>query len=139
MQVLASLFSSRPNILLAGDFNFDDKRNFVEGGPLENDNLSLIFPDFVDVWEVVGEGDGFSFDTLLNGMVGGGRKVERMRYDRVILRGDWTAKEMKVIGKEAVDDEKKIWPSDHFGLFTSVSTDQDACAGHIVYKSNDSD
>ena len=49
-------------IILCGDFNFCSDSNFgsapSDACPLENDHLSAIFPDFVDVWPLLHGADG---------------------------------------------------------------------------------
>lgn len=78
-----------PLTILAGDFNFCSYRNFVPSLPLENDDLSVCLPGWLDVWQALKDASqepGYTFDTELNAFteaMGCGR-YERMRYDRVM-------------------------------------------------------
>ena len=83
-QVSARTLADHPRALLCGDFNFDSQRNFSGTGPLENNCLEAVLPDFVDVWPLLRPADrGFTFDSERNPVI---HKPERMRYDRVCVR-----------------------------------------------------
>jgi endonuclease/exonuclease/phosphatase family metal-dependent hydrolase len=123
--------------LLVGDFNFCSERNFhiVPNQPLENDVLQKVLPEYVDVWPMlhdVGlsldsnteEKDmGYTFDSNVNKMI---PVVERMRYDRVLVRcgkhsiSKCRPEEIVLVGVEPLRissvDGEQVWPSDHFGL-----------------------
>lgn len=73
--------------VLCGDFNFDSDRNFRDDGrPLENDILNGVMPLYKDVWlQLHPPASGKTYDTEVNLMLP--RKEERMRYDRIMLRG----------------------------------------------------
>lgn len=110
--------------ILMGDFNFDDKKNWSKSDTkLEND----IFQDdpqvsqFNDVWSCLRpEEEGKTFDTTVNTML---RHYERMRYDRVIIKSnEWKPASIELVGNKQIGittDGRFIFPSDHFGLFTS--------------------
>jgi tyrosyl-DNA phosphodiesterase 2 len=125
--------------VLCGDFNFDSRRNYSGKGPLENDVLTEVLPDFVDVWpSLMGRVSGFTFDSDQNPML---RRSERMRYDRIMLRGGRPLS-IERLGTATLADpvygfnaellEKTsdsvpstclpcLCPSDHFGLLCSFT------------------
>lgn len=124
--------------LLVGDFNFCSERNFriVPNQPLENDVLSKVLPEYVDVWPLLHaeekDRQGYTFDSEVNKMIS---RPERMRYDRVLIRGVGTCRgvspsDISLVGVDAIIMPAKlptaVWPSDHFGLLASFKLLQDA-------------
>lgn len=116
------------NCILAGDFNFDDERNFdpSDKEPIENTIFSTeehVKP-YVDIWTLFHEpGTGKTRDTTVNKMLKG-EKEEHMRYDRVILKSSTvTAKNIDLLGTSQVGyfEEKSVFPSDHFALLAKFS------------------
>jgi len=124
------------NAILCGDFNFCSYRNFTGTGPLENDCLQQILPDFVDVWPLIQPGEkGYTFDSEVNTML---MRPEQMRYDRVLFRTHskrLQPQTISILGNQSATTETtnprfatvdqipthmldKVFPSDHFGLKT---------------------
>jgi len=115
--------------LFMGDFNFDATRNFVPHKlPLENDQLAVKFPDYVDVWAVLHpDRIGYTFDTDTNAMLDWMRhEPETMRYDRILAacQPRCTVDVIEMIGTEPitnVGDVNYILPSDHYGLVCRIA------------------
>ena len=89
-QLVAAELALRPYraAVLCGDFNFDSTRNFNEGGgELENAVLGEVLgPAWIDAWAALRPSEpGYTFDSVRNGVIGA--RFERMRYDRVMVRG----------------------------------------------------
>ncbi len=90
-----NVLSKFQHALLCGDFNFCSLNNFNGRGPLENDSLVRLMPNYKDVWVELKQSGvepnmqsadycGYTFDTSANPMIG--ERDERMRYDRVVYR-----------------------------------------------------
>lgn len=96
-QVLAGF----QDVVLVGDFNFDSERNFdPPHQPLENDCLTAIMPDYCDLWPVLRNERGYTFDSTLNPYIA---SPERMRYDRVLVRAPtWRATSIDIFGDHCV-------------------------------------
>lgn len=128
------------NSILCGDFNFCSHSNYNGRGPLENESLLRIMPEYIDLWpQLHPDRMGFTFDSAANPMIG---KEERMRYDRIVYRSTpgssratvvWRPVKMELIGDTPIKrqdgstvmvDHKHtenlkvpLLPSDHFGLY----------------------
>jgi endonuclease/exonuclease/phosphatase family metal-dependent hydrolase len=124
-------------VLLCGDFNFCSESNFgaapTAASPLENNDLSAIFPDFVDVWPALhaSSGDkGYTFDRARNGMLRDmGSADPPCRLDRVLLCSAraWRPCSIALLGASEIHSTRlsagggssktvAVFPSDHFGL-----------------------
>ena len=109
-----------PLTILAGDFNFCSYRNFVPSLPLENDDLAVCLPGWLDVWEALKDTSsepGYTFDTELNAFteaMGCGR-CERMRYDRVmaLVSGPTGGGVEGSVGMDVAEGVGQVWaPTD---------------------------
>jgi len=128
LRAISELFAYSEHVLLMGDFNFDPDCNFSGRGDLENDNLALLLPQFVDVWpSLYPDNKGYTLDSQVNRMI---TKHEQMRYDRVLLHSNlsqlqnkrWKVSRLELIGNRSfttdrLNHHRPVFPSDHFGLF----------------------
>lgn len=134
----ATALSGSPLALLCGDFNFDDTKTFgdwLQRWPqrapdeLENNVLSEVLPEFVDVWREVHPDDpGYTFDGTTNPVVR--TRQERMRYDRVMLRGGEAGLQPQAIAMLGTQprDDRGSRPSDHYGLLVDLALPEaDSC------------
>jgi len=147
LEIINSDLSTIPHALILGDFNFDSSRNYIDIGPLENDNLAKVVPEFIDIWAILHPHDiGFTFDSQVNSVI---TKYEQMRYDRIILKSKdkkWIPTSIEILGntpfkirdvidlKDSIQNKSSLVPplkeyqkldpnmslfaSDHFGLVT---------------------
>lgn len=132
--------------VLCGDFNFCSYRNFKEGGTLENAEMQQTLHAYVDCWPALRDAEpGYTFDSDLNDNI---IQEERMRYDRVMWRGErMRPARIELVGTRPIEVEmgaedeaalpanpfetppprkKRVYPSDHFGLvcdFAAVVAD----------------
>lgn len=128
-------------VILCGDFNFCSDTNWglppSDACPLYNDQLSAIFPDFVDVWPLLhgtAGPKGYTWDCLSNLMLRDmGTKDPLCRLDRVVMRSDsrWSASSVDMLGTSPIHHAQlpgdagstqrtvSIFPSDHFGLLAA--------------------
>ena len=104
-----------PQSLLMGDFNFCHT-NEIEENRLPKSHI--------DVWPTLRDEPGWTEDTAINLMrLDYKGKEKQARYDRVLLGkdGPWMAHKIEIIGTEPVsEDNPRIFPSDHFGLFVEL-------------------
>jgi hypothetical protein len=108
--------------LLCGDFNF------CSTWPEENQNIPQ---DFRDLWpELHPNEPGWTEDTEINVMRFEMKNAHKqVRFDRVLLHEQPTSRcrvipqFMELVGLDHVPGNEKLWPSDHFGLFTRFSVD----------------
>lgn len=117
------------NVIFCGDMNWDDKGD----GPFP-------LPDgWIDAWDELKPGEnGWTYDTKANIMLSGNRKLQK-RLDRFVCKlSDFKVDSIEMIGKEAIPGityikEKKVrqeirnlelpvFPSDHFGLVLTISS-----------------
>eukprot|EP00732_Lithocolla_globosa_P006143 Lithocolla_globosa_v1_NODE_6931_length_1013_cov_199.186848.p1 type:complete len:298 gc:universal NODE_6931_length_1013_cov_199.186848:961-68(-) len=122
LEICQKVFSSSPNAILCGDFNFCSYRNFnFNDKDLENDGLTSTMSDYDDVWLLLNDPKthpGFTFDSEINQNI---FQNEQMRYDRVMLRSQtWHAESIRLVGNEPIEKGGKVFPSDHFGLLTTL-------------------
>jgi endonuclease/exonuclease/phosphatase family metal-dependent hydrolase len=161
MKEIKDVFSSKSSALLAqspstvcsacdpvvfcGDFNFCSDSNWgvppSEASPLYNNDLSAIFPDFVDVWPQLHATDGlkgYTWDCCSNLMLKDkGNKDPLCRLDRVLMRSDgrWRASSVDMLGTSSIHTLQlpgdagsagasvSVFPSDHFGLHAVFKLD----------------
>jgi endonuclease/exonuclease/phosphatase family metal-dependent hydrolase len=131
-------------VILCGDFNFCSESNFgaapTAASPLENSDLSAIFPEFVDVWPALhassGE-KGYTYDSKSNGMLQDmGSTDPRCRLDRVMLCSAraWRPCSIDLLGTSEIHCTRRssgggscktiaVFPSDHFGLVAVFKRD----------------
>ncbi|KAK4792263.1 hypothetical protein SAY86_022698 [Trapa natans] len=125
---LIPLLDGSPNVIFAGDTNWDDK---LDG------NFPLC-DGWVDVWTHLRPGEkGWTYDTKSNKMLSGNRTLQK-RLDRIMCKlQDFRVAEIEMIGLEAIPGlsyckEKKVGkeikklvlpvlPSDHYGLLLTIS------------------
>ena len=113
--------------VLCGDFNFDDKRAWVGGPPVENEEMIERMVGWNDLWTELRdeEENGYTFEGGVNSFVR--KKDEVMRYDRILLRsedGKWRGEWISKLGVEPFmesEDGLKVFPSDHYGLHTILT------------------
>ncbi|KAJ3689022.1 hypothetical protein LUZ61_018186 [Rhynchospora tenuis] len=126
-QQSVNLLEASPNIIFAGDMNWDDKAD----GPFP---LTKIW---TDAWtQLRPDEEGFTYDTKLNPMLTGNRSL-RKRLDRFLVKStDFEATGIEMIGKDAIPGVKHfkdkkvrnevkrlelpVLPSDHFGLLLTL-------------------
>jgi endonuclease/exonuclease/phosphatase family metal-dependent hydrolase len=150
LQKIVEILGKEPNVLLMGDFNFDEyhsykdieairakrrfggnKKELVKDLPandpktLENNVLQEVLPEFKDLWKVFHPNDlGYTFDTEANKML---RNYEQMRYDRIVakLGSQWSADSIELFAHQCLDLNQTggevVFPSDHFGLLATFS------------------
>lgn len=131
----ATALSGSPPALLCGDFNFDDTKTYGDWlrrlpqrapDELENNVLSEVLPEFVDVWRDVHPDDpGYTFDGATNPAVQ--TRQNRMRLDRVMFRGGeagWRPQAIAMLGTQPRDD-RGTRPSDHYGLVVDLALPED--------------
>jgi len=112
LQECVKILAPHGNALLVGDFNFDSQQNFSPPHePLENEALSQIMPQFVDLWPSLRpEERGLTFDSGVNPYIG---KSEHMRYDRIMTRlSSWRPIDIDMFGHEAMDHLVQLSPSE---------------------------
>ncbi|KAF3335526.1 Tyrosyl-DNA [Carex littledalei] len=122
-----NLLEASPNIIFAGDMNWDDK----------NDGPFPLTTSWTDTWtQLRPDEDGYTYDTKLNPMLTGNRSL-RKRLDRVLVKfTDFEATQIEMIGRDAIPGVKyfkdkkvkkevkklelPVLPSDHFGLLLTI-------------------
>ena len=141
----STICSACDPVILCGDFNFCSDSNWgvppSEASPLYNNDLSAIFPDFVDVWPQLHATDGlkgYTWDCCSNLMLKDkGTKDPLCRLDRVLLRSDgrWRASSVDMLGTSSIHTLQlpgdagstgagvSVFPSDHFGLHAVCKLD----------------
>jgi len=129
LQVIAEHLKPWSRAVLCGDFNFDASRTFGDWfrpapkyGPdeLENAKMKRTLVGYEDAWEALHGSDdpGYTFDGETNPACIRNR-AERMRYDRVMVRG-LRPRTVRLLGLTAID-ESGIKPSDHYGLVVDLA------------------
>jgi endonuclease/exonuclease/phosphatase family metal-dependent hydrolase len=136
LQIASRTLRRFDDVAICGDFNFCSYRNFRPGTTLENTAMTSTLHEYVDVWpslvplppeakEVTsydncsveaGMALGFTFDSARNPMI---RKLERMRYDRIMFKstgGRWVPVGIELVVTQPIDGQSDLLPSDHFGL-----------------------
>jgi len=101
------------NAVVLGDFNMRDAENSRIGSP------------YLDVWPALRpDEDGFTEDTSINLMRYDMKDKHRhVRFDRVLLKGDWRATEIELLGTEPIAaDRPRVFPSDHFGVQCRITS-----------------
>ncbi len=104
-----------PDAVLLGDFNFGD------GAEPETSRLDR---SYRDLWRELHPGEpGFTWNIEKNGLArrGSFRGETSRRLDRILVRSNvWRAKDIRIIGDEAMGADGKLFPSDHFGLVATL-------------------
>lgn len=105
--------SRRPSAtrVLCGDLNF---------GEGEEPDSSHLDSSYVDVWNALHPGDpGYTWDiersemARVSSFVGEGSR----RLDRVLVQSErWRSESIRIIGDTPVTPDRRLFPSDHFGL-----------------------
>ena len=123
LKEISKILNQNPTSLLMGDFNFDSNTNYLNHPlPLENDSLKTILPYHQDIWSKLKKESGFTFDPKKNELLKGNEEGQ-MRIDRILIKSKkWIPKTIKLIGDIPFmkDSKKQIFPSDHFGLMTTI-------------------
>jgi hypothetical protein len=84
----------------------------------DGDIFDKTFSEWKDCWE--GKVDGYTYNTETNPYL---KKISKRivsRLDRILIMGKSKVVESKVISK-LTDDKIKLEPSDHYGVFTTLS------------------
>mmetsp|Transcript_1158 Transcript_1158/g.4317 ORF Transcript_1158/g.4317 Transcript_1158/m.4317 type:complete len:410 (+) Transcript_1158:3-1232(+) len=127
--------ATTPSVLLAGDFNWSERR----WGSQASDGEMPLPESWADAWPALhGSSDaGHTYDAKANAMLTGSLKG---RLDRCVcrLRGGWELEEARLVGKEPLCDRGSnlpvtytrmgrsgpqtlpVCPSDHFGLVVQL-------------------
>ena len=107
----SSSSSRSSGLVLCGDLNFGDGEE-PETGRLDE--------SYVDVWKTLRPGDaGYTWDMERSEMARAGSFVGEAsrRLDRVLLRSEeWRGESINIVGNAPVNDDRRVFPSDHFGL-----------------------
>ena len=116
LDYISILMKKAENRILLGDFNFGD---------LEEPETSHINAKYRDVWtELFGYSDGFTWNIEDNNMAlrGSFPTEKSRRLDRIMVDLDaWKVHDCVIIGnKPIVENNKDIFPSDHFGLLGTI-------------------
>ncbi|KAG0478998.1 hypothetical protein HPP92_013717 [Vanilla planifolia] len=111
-----------PNVVFGGDMNWDE----VNDGPFP------LLGSWVDAWaELREEENGWTYDTKANQSLRGYRPLQK-RLDRFVCKlRDFDLVDMELIGREPIpgisychrNKENPVYPSDHFGLLLTISSD----------------
>ncbi|KAG2387435.1 hypothetical protein C9374_001767 [Naegleria lovaniensis] len=100
---------------LCGDFNFDSEENYhKDTTPLENENLENFYPDFMDIWKEL----KYPLQDMGKTFLG-----DQSRLDRMLLKSSiFEPVEITMLGTKPFKEAhgKPIYPSDHFGLLTTL-------------------
>lgn len=131
LEEAAQALRNKPCAILCGDFNFDATQTYGDwrlSAParkpedLENRVLQEVLPAFVDVWPAVNTEVGYTFDGLVNPRCCHDVD-ERMRYDRIMVRGSVAPFAASLLGTKAIN-HSGIMPSDHFGVMADFDIAQ---------------
>jgi tyrosyl-DNA phosphodiesterase 2 len=130
-QQAINLLEASPNIIFAGDMNWDDK----------TDGCFPLTTSWTDAWtQLRADDEGYTYDTKLNPMLTGNRSL-RKRLDRILVKfTDFEATGIEMIGMDAIPGVKyfkdkkvkketkrlelPVLPSDHFGLLLTICRKQ---------------
>jgi tyrosyl-DNA phosphodiesterase 2 len=130
-QQAINLLEASPNIIFAGDMNWDDK----------TDGCFPLTTSWTDAWtQLRADEEGYTYDTKLNPMLTGNRSL-RKRLDRILVKfTDFEATGIEMIGMDAIPGVKyfkdkkvkketkrlelPVLPSDHFGLLLTICRKQ---------------
>ncbi|HVI00248.1 MAG TPA: endonuclease/exonuclease/phosphatase family protein [Enhygromyxa sp.] len=104
--------------VLCGDLNFGDG---------EQPDTAHLDPEFVDLWATLRAGQpGYTWDIERSEMARLGSFVGEpsRRLDRILLRSRaWQSASIEIIGDQPVEPgDRRLFPSDHFGLIGEIST-----------------
>jgi len=116
LKVIFHLLDNADSSVLMGDFNF------CSSNKKETQNIDS---SYSDLWEQIRNDElGYTLNSEINTMLSLNSSNKIMtRYDRVLFRQkqtDWRFKEIRLLGNEAISDEPKIFPSDHFGIMAEI-------------------
>jgi tyrosyl-DNA phosphodiesterase 2 len=110
LKELFSLLKSKPS-LIVGDMNLH----------YESEEKQL--KDVQDLWKIVKPDEsGYTFDTQRNSMIT--MSNARLRLDRMLAvnaGNTFKCDDIRLFGDEPIDQVRKIFPSDHFGLVADIS------------------
>lgn len=116
LDVFFKLLNTSDNAVLLGDFNFGD---------LEQPETAKIPADYVDVWLAINKDQpGFTWNIEKSIMAKKGSfpKEKSRRLDRILVKSKLIkASTAKIVGDIALDKNNELFPSDHFGLFGSIT------------------
>lgn len=127
-QLIATANALKPysSALIVGDFNFDnpDENATVQEIGL-TDTWPLLRPDEPGYTEGKALSQLTDKDTILNPMrLQHTKHNKRVRFDRLLFRGELTPVEARLVGTSQIDqtaDGLAVFPSDHFGLVVTLS------------------
>jgi len=110
------LLKSAPNAILAGDYNFGD------GEQPETRHLD---PRYIDAWTTHHPNQpGYTWNMEQNilAKTGAFKGEESRRLDRLMIRSNhWHATSITIIGNTPLKGTPNQFPSDHFGLLTTIA------------------
>jgi len=111
LDVIFGLLAPADEAIFLGDLNFGDG---------EEPETSHLPPQYRDLWAELHRGNpGFTWNIEESGMAKAGSfpGEPSRRLDRVLYRSKhWRPTEIRVIGNEPLTADRRLFPSDHFGL-----------------------
>jgi len=116
LEIFFKHLNTSDNAVLLGDFNFGD------GEQPETAKLPM---DYSDIWLVTNKDKpGFTWDIEKSVMAKKGSfpNEKSRRIDRILVKSKLlTPIASKIVGDTSIDKNNELFPSDHFGLFGSVT------------------
>lgn len=142
MNIIESLTTDLPDVVIMGDFNFDDRSNYpnvprskTKLGRLDNDDLAERMPSFNDAWvlknpatnneRLDARGGGETFNAKTQAWKNNFTSVVA-RYDRSMTKltsGTFEVDSVLVLGDQPVEyleDGRPLFVSDHFAVETDI-------------------
>ena len=117
LETIFPILIESPQSVLMGDFNFCHTNELEE---------SRLPKTHQDVWATLRDTPGWTMNSEANHMFFDyKKKEEQARYDRVLLaqKGPWQPSNIELLGTEPINaSNPRIYPSDHFGLFTELTS-----------------
>ncbi|PCJ52020.1 MAG: hypothetical protein COA79_24895 [Planctomycetota bacterium] len=115
LDLLFNKLSEHDNAILLGDFNFGDN---------EMPETNHLNKDFIDVWKVTNKNEvGFTWNIEKSFMAQKGSfpKEKSRRIDRILIKSE-VVNPIKtlIVGDKPIQKGSKIFPSDHFGLLSTI-------------------
>ena len=118
LDVLFEKLADAEHVLLSGDFNFGDH---------EQPETAHLSDEYYDLWSKTNKWKkGYTWNIKKSKMAWNGsfRNEISRRIDRILIKSDKTIPvKSKIIGDRPLDKRKVVFPSDHFGLYGTVTID----------------
>ena len=110
LDLVCRALAQAPGAVLMGDMNFD--KDSREEGTRD--------ASYRDLWaELAPDQPGWTIDNARNTMRHAlGKSATPARLDRILLRGDWQGRSIRLLGTEPIAPELHL--SDHFGLHATL-------------------